>query len=102
MINWFIHKIDYFSSPFQITFSNRKNYTTLHGKVLNIIIYSVTLAFIINTWRSLLNRVNPKTSMTKNRKYSPPMNLFELNSIYIAAFQTSDFLPFNNPSYLII
>jgi hypothetical protein len=103
MIKWFIHNIDYFSSPVQITFNNRKNYSTFLGKIISIIIYSITIALIITSWKSLFNRLNPKTSTTNTyRKSSPLMNLTELKSIYIAAFQTRDFLPFNDPSYLTI
>jgi hypothetical protein len=100
-MKWLFHNIDYFSCPVQITFDNREKYSTLLGKFLSVIIYSITLALIINSWSSLFNRVNPKTSTTNFYKVdSPLMNLTELNSIYIALFQTSDFLPFNDPSYV--
>jgi hypothetical protein len=101
MIKWLFHNIDYFSCPVQITFNDREKYSTILGKILSIIIYCVTLALIVSSWSSLFNRQNPKTSTTITyKKISPLMNLTELNSIYIALFQTSDFLPFNDPSYL--
>jgi hypothetical protein len=101
MIKWLFHNIDYFSRPVQITFDDREKYSTILGKILSLVIYCLTVALIVNSWNSLLDRVNPKTSTTNTYKVdSPLMNLSELNSIYIVLFQTSDFLAFNDPSYI--
>lgn len=103
MINWITKNIDYFSQPVQITFANEKKYSTILGRILSIIIYAVTLALIISSWNNLLNRTNPKTSMTNSHIVdSPIMNLTELKSIYVSLFLTKDFVPFSDPSYFTI
>ncbi len=102
-MKWMFQNIDNFAQPVQIIFDNEKKYSTILGRVVSIIIYSVILVLVIKSWNSLLNRQNPKTSMTNiYRVDSPLMNFTELNSLYISMFQTKDFLPFSDPSYLTI
>jgi hypothetical protein len=103
MLQWLTHNIDYFSCPVQITFHNQDKYSSLMGKILSIMIYGVTLSLIITSWNSLLNKKNPKTSMTNSYQTdSPLMNISELNSVYIANFLTRDYLPFKDSSYFTI
>jgi hypothetical protein len=103
MLKWLTHNIDYFSRPVQITFDNQEKYSSFLGKIISLIIYAITLSLILTSWNSLLNRKNPKTSMTNYYEVkSPLMNLSELNSIYIANFLTSDYVPFKDSSYFTI
>jgi hypothetical protein len=103
MIKWITHNIDYFSRPVQITFDNKEKYSTNLGKIISLIIYAITLSLILTSWNSLLNRKNPKTSMTNSYEVnSPLMNLSELDSVYIANFLTNDYVPFKDSSYFTI
>jgi hypothetical protein len=103
MFSWFIHNVDYFARPVQITFDGREKYSTFLGKAISFLIYCITISLIVNSWKILFNKVNPKTSMTNTYNAdSLLMNLTQLKSIYIASFLTRDFQPFNDPSYLTI
>jgi hypothetical protein len=76
MLKWLFHNADYFSQPVLITFNNEEKYSSLMGKILSVIIYSITLLLILTSCDSLQNRRYPKTSTTNYYQNNAPlMNL---------------------------
>lgn len=97
--SWGLKSLDYFSQPIQITFNQKRNFSTVLGGFLSLVIYCVTLTLVISSANNLLNKVNPKTTMTDSVFYEAPLlNVSEQNLIYTIAFLDRDFQPLYDDS----
>lgn len=95
--------LDYFSQPVQLMFDNERKYSSVIGKFLSIIIYIMTIILIINSWDSLTNRRNPKTSTTNFYiENAPLINFTKFNPVYIPYLLDINFNPIQDSSYLTI
>jgi hypothetical protein len=94
-----IKTLDYFAQPIQITFNQKSKFPTVMGGFLSVIIYSVTIVLMVSSASNLLNRVNPKTTMTSTvMDQSPLLNLTEMNLIYAITFMNRNFEPIYDPT----
>jgi hypothetical protein len=90
-----LRSIDYFSQPIQITFNKKRSFATVLGGFLSLIIYCVTITLIFNSANGLLNKVNPKTTMTDSALFNAPLlNLTEQNLIYAVTILNRNFESF--------
>jgi hypothetical protein len=96
---WGLKSIDYFSQPVQITFNHKRNFSTILGGILSLIIYCVTFSLVITSGSNLLNKVNPKTTMTDHTlNIEPLLNVTEQNLIYVVGFLDRNFQPLYDDS----
>lgn len=87
-----LKSLDYFSQPIQITFDRERNFSTILGGFLSLIIYCVTIALIISSANNLLYKINPKTTTTETYlNFAPLLNLKNQSLIYGIGFMDRNF-----------
>lgn len=92
--------VDYFGKPVQITFDKQKKFRTPIGGFLSIVIFCLVLSLIITNGLNLLNRKQPKTSVTSINEFEAPhLNLTKSKKMFAAYFLTKEYVPFFDPSY---
>jgi hypothetical protein len=97
--SWGLKSIDYFSQPMQITFNQKRNFSTVLGGILSLIIYCVTISLVMSSASNLLSKVNPKTTMTESSLTNAPLlNVAEQNLIYVITFLDRNFQPLYDDS----
>jgi hypothetical protein len=97
--SWGLKSIDYFSQPMQITFNQKRNFSTVLGGFLSLVIYCVTITLVISSANNLLNKVNPKSTMTESSLHNAPLlNVAEQNLIYVIGFLDRNFEPLYDDS----
>jgi hypothetical protein len=103
LLKWGVRSIDYFGQPVQITFDRQRKYNTIFGGLLSLGMYTFIFILIVKAAYDLLNKTQPKTSLTSLALTdSPLLNLKNNNMIYSALILDRNFVPVNDPSYFTI
>ena len=92
---------DYFGQPVQITFNQQRIFRTVLGGFFSLIIYGVTFSLVVSSASNLLNKVEPKTTMTnKVLGGAPHLKLDEMSLVYVTAFLDRNYNPLYDPEII--